>query len=129
MINKVVLVVIGILYFIVLNSCRTAVKNGQEASVVGDWELNKTKDSYTGKWVVSKQEEVFCFLSEGKFKKYDKYAKLCVGSYLLKDSLFTVKHDCNASELSYKLETLSKKNLLLSTVGRHGKVFYQFVKK
>lgn len=129
MINRVVLVLIGLLYFFALYSCKSIEVDKHTVTLIGDWKLVKTKDSYSGKWVNSSEGEVFCFLSEGRFKKYDKYAKLCVGSYLKDDSLYTVKHDCNLNELSYYLESLSENSLLLSVIGRHGKVFYQFEKK
>lgn len=129
MINKVVLVVIGVLYLLVLHSCSMVQSVHKQANYLGDWELSKSKDTYSGEWVVSDEGLVFSFLKDGVFKKYDKYAKLCIGSYLQSDSLFTISHDCNARELQYKLESIKREDMLLSVVGRHGKVFYQFVKK
>tara|TARA_B110000211_G_C14027825_1_gene530685 strand:+ start:1112 stop:1501 length:390 start_codon:yes stop_codon:yes gene_type:complete len=118
-----------ILIFVIIRCRSTTDKTVNELSVSGRWILDKTMDSYTNEWREKVNTIQFYFLDEGKFIRTDNALKICTGTYLVMNKTYIVNHDCNTSELRYKLENLSIDSLQISTVGRHGKVYYQFHKQ
>lgn len=114
---------------IVLSGCKTVSSDRPTSkSIIGSWELLRTKDSYTGNWTHSVGEIQFVFESSGRFKRIQDDSTPCEGTYKLLESYYEIKHSCNTSKLNYQLEDLSGDTLKLSLLGRHGKVFYDFYK-
>lgn len=116
------------MYLIGLVSCASGKDLALHQDVKGSWDLQKTKDSYTGAWVESTSSMVFTFGDTGRFVERDNN-KECIGSFLKVDSIYEVSHSCNQVKLRYRLEKIDDKNMLLSRQGRHGKVFYFFEKQ
>lgn len=93
------------------------------------WKHVKTKDSYDGVWKeVESDNKIITFSKDGKYTELKPGNDLCDGGYTLQGENVVLTHSCNKVALTCKVVSLSKKELTLSQQGRHGEVFYTYVK-
>ncbi len=93
------------------------------------WKEVRRKDTYDGKWVdITEDNKVIEFGANGDYSEKHPGNDAATGTYRLEGDQVTTEHSGNNAPLTYKITYLDKKKLTLAIQGRHGKVFYDYVK-
>lgn len=87
------------MYLIGLISCVSGREIALHNDVKGSWNLEKTKDNYTGDWLKSESAIVFTFGDSGEFIRTGTNTGRCLGSFLKIDSIYEINHSCNEAVL------------------------------
>lgn len=112
-------------------AARKAVKSDiNKKRLCHKWKLVRMKDNYDGEWrQMDESQKTISFSKSGDYTETTKENPPCTGTYTTLGKMdMEVNHSCNRVALPCRVAELEKKKLVISMMGRHGEVLYEYTR-